>query len=186
MPECPAVDYWIDAADRVAKVGDGWLDFARENGAPALTPDSVEGRPLGSFISDLTTTHLWELLLRRAWTGVPVRVPLRCDAPALRRVLTLDLSRDGDLIRLRSTEVERTPRPRVHLRDTAREARGTPLSCCSWCERFERAPGVWVEVEVLLREARLFEESVLPPVSHGVCSACLAAIEAEAGLDAVG
>jgi hypothetical protein len=57
--------YEIDPANVIISVGGNWLDFARCNGAPSLTPERVIGRSIFDFIADRGTIeslpcYVWE------------------------------------------------------------------------------------------------------------------------------
>lgn len=171
--------YWFDNRDCISKVDDQWLRFAAENGAPDLTPESVKGSHLSSFISDEGSRELWKRLLERARQGVPIALTVRCDSPDRRRTLAIRLRTDRARIRVTSTIVAQEFRPPVEVLRVPRPAEGAPLVACSWCWRFELAPAVWVEVEALVENLRLFAVSALPPVSHGICPSCLETITAK-------
>ena len=47
----------IDPEDKIIRVNEDWLAFARENEAPHLTPDAVINRPLWDFVSGGETIH---------------------------------------------------------------------------------------------------------------------------------
>ena len=164
--------YWFDSNDCITKVDEQWLRFAAENGAPALTPEAVKGRHLSTFITDEGTRDLWIRLLERARRGVPIALTIRCDAPDRRRTLAIRLRTDRARVRVTSTLVAQEFRPPVDLLRMPRESKGEALVSCGWCRRFELAPGVWVEVEVLVENLRLFALDVLPPIAHGICPSC--------------
>jgi hypothetical protein len=172
--------YWFDSRDCITKVDDQWHRFAAENGAPDLTADAVKGRHLASFISDPGTRDLWGKLLQRAREGVPIALTIRCDAPDRRRTLSVKLRTDRSRIRVTSTLVAQEFRPAIELLREPREAAGDALVACGWCRRFELAPGVWVEVEVLAENLHLFALPVLPPVTNSICPSCFEMASAEA------
>jgi hypothetical protein len=174
------VKYWFDSKDCISKVDEHWHRFASENGATGLTPEAVKGRHLSSFISDPGTCELWTKLLQRAREGNPVSLTIRCDAPDRRRTLSIRLRPDRSRIRVTSTLVAQEFRPPVDLLSEPRETKGDALVACGWCRRFELAPGVWVEVEVLVENLHLFALPVLPPVTHGICPTCFEKASAEA------
>jgi hypothetical protein len=169
--------YWFDESDHITKVDENWLRFASENGADQLTPAAVKGQHLSSFIADEGTRDLWARLLERARAGTPVAITIRCDAPDVRRTLLLRLRTDRARVRVTTTLVASEERPRIDLLATPRPTKGSPLIACGWCRRFELAPGVWVEVEVLVENLRLLVESVLPPVRNTICPECRAKAE---------
>jgi hypothetical protein len=174
------VKYWFDSNDCISKVDEHWHRFAAENGATDLSPEAVKGRHLSSFISDAGTCELWKMLLRRAREGAPVSLTIRCDAPDRRRTLSIRLRTDRSRVRVTSTLVAQEFRPSVDLLRVPRETKGESLVACGWCRRFELAPGVWVEVEVLVENLHLFALPVLPPVTHGICPTCFEMASAEA------
>jgi hypothetical protein len=167
------MDYWLDSEDRIVKTDDRWLPFAVANGAPELTPEAVCGRHLAEFISDPTTVELWEDLLRRVREGRRLSIPIRCDAPHVRRRLELGLEPDGGLLRISSLTLSEELRPAIRLFELARPARGNPVVCCSWCRRFEYPLGHWVEVEDMIASSDIFRAAALPPLSHGICPECV-------------
>jgi hypothetical protein len=174
------VKYWFDKNDCISKVDEHWHRFAAENGANSLTPEAVKGCHLSSFISDPGTCELWKKLLQRAREGAPVSLTIRCDAPDRRRTLSIRLRPDRARVRVTSTLVAQEFRPPVDLLRIPRETKGASLVACGWCRRFELAPGVWVEVEVLVENLHLFALPVLPPVTHGICPTCFEMASAEA------
>ena len=168
--------YHIDQRDRIASVDDAWRAFAVENGAPQLAGDAVIGQLLLSYITDAETSHLYQVLLQKLRkTGVPIRVPFRCDAPALRRFMELEMAADdaggvrftGRLLRLE----RRAP---VNLLDPALQRGESLLRMCSWCKRIDVGGGVWLEVEDAIARLHLFDAAPLPQISHGMCDACFA------------
>lgn len=168
-----ACSYQLDADYRLVSVDRAWTAFAVANDAPELVPPGPLGRPIWTFISDSTTKHLYERMLDRVMAGgPPIRVPIRCDAPTLRRFLDLSVARGpaGVIITTTVTRVE--PRPAVRLMD--REARRSPgemLVMCSWCKRI-RTPAGWVEAEEAILRLGLFEADALPEITHGMCPQC--------------
>ena len=92
--------YWFDGEDRIVKADADWQRGADANDAPDLTVAAVKQQHLSDFISDPTSIHLWEILLRRTRDEGRLSVSIRCDAPDARRVLRLALARDGGLVRV--------------------------------------------------------------------------------------
>jgi hypothetical protein len=43
---------------------------------------------------------------------------------------------------------------------------------CAWCKRIAVPGSRWLEVEEALQELRLFDETRVPKISHGVCTDC--------------
>ena len=46
-----------------------------------------------------------------------------------------------------------------------------PVALCSWCAR-GRLGEEWLDLDALLRAARLLERDDLPPISYGICAPC--------------
>jgi hypothetical protein len=85
--------YVLDQQLTIQSVGPGWDEFALENGAPeSLSPTPI-GQPLMMFVTDATTIHLYELMFNRvAREKRPITLPIRCDAPDVRRFLNLTIA----------------------------------------------------------------------------------------------
>ena len=166
--------YEVDAALRLVRVDDAWADFAVANAAPELAqPVGAPDRTLLSYIADSTTRQVYQAMFDRARAeGRPLTVPLRCDAPDLRRFLELTIApREGGGFRLDSTLVRSEPRPYVALLDTSLPRTDDVLRMCGWCKAVE-ANGSWVTTERGVELLGLFERDALPMVTHGVCEEC--------------
>src|SRR5689334_20177001 len=85
--------YRTDERGRLVFVDDGWCAFARENDAPEYAvPDGLYGRDLLSFISEPTTRLIYSVLMQRVLEGQhSIALPFRCDAPATRRWLEMQM-----------------------------------------------------------------------------------------------
>ena len=177
-PKEPPMVYELDAEARLTQVDEAWTEFAVSNGAPELAPPTPLGRPLYSFIGDLTTISLYEGILARVRSAQRgVRFPIRCDAPAARRFLDIRIEPSGEGVRIESTAVRIEPRPSVSLLDSTQRRSDELLRSCGWCERI-LVGDKWVEVETAIERLRLFEQSELPGLTHGICDECLARMEA--------
>jgi len=166
--------YRVDAGDAIAWVGPGWLEFARDNDAPELEPSSLLGRPLRTWVAGSSVWQLYALLLQRVrLTGRAVTFAFRCDAPALRRFLTMTMTPlaehgiefDSVLTRAES----RAPMPLLDRR-LARSERF--VTVCSWCKRVKVTEGDWREIETAVEPLRLFGTAGLPMLTHGICPSC--------------
>lgn len=177
-PEDVAVDYRLDAQDRIVSVGDTWLPFAVANDAQHLTPEAVVGQSVWGYITDPETRYIYRVILdsvRRH--GDPISVPLRCDSPTLRRhlELTVNATGDGDLgVQTRLLRVEE--REHVGILATSVNRSGTMTVVCSWCKKVKLAPDEWVEVEEAVHRLGLFTTSAQPSLTHGICSPCRLAL----------
>jgi hypothetical protein len=171
--------YAIDADDRIVALDEVWFTFARANGADDLArrPGPV-GQSLFAFIGDLTTSHFYEAFFDRVRrTRHPLRVPFRCDSPARRRFLEMEIAPDAsDGLELRTTVVAVEPRPPVALLERARPAGDELLRMCSWCKAVATPEG-WCEVEEAILALRLFDDDLLPGISHTICPGCEQRVE---------
>lgn len=166
-------EYTVDRADALQWVSDHWLSFAAENKAVGMEPELIIGRSLWDFISGAETRHLYEHLFSRAReSNASVAVPFRCDSPAARRFMRLEIQpgRDRQLrivVRVDREEV----RDPVALLESSRARTDRLLTMCSWCRRI-LVGEQWEEVEEAISDLGLFAGDALPTISHGVCPDC--------------
>jgi hypothetical protein len=175
-----AVEFCIDADDRLVAVNHAWDAFARDNGAPQLVAP-LPGRPIWQSFASGEVRELWRLLIDRVrHERVEARVPFRCDAPGMRRwfQMTIMPGRHGT-VSFRSALVFEEPRPTVSLIDlrAERDAAGPSVEVCSLCSRGHDGAR-WSDLEDLMRRRRLLEAPLVPPVAYGVCPACEALLGA--------
>jgi hypothetical protein len=133
----PICAFDIDAAGDLVVVDDGWCSFARDNGAPALADRAaLYGRRLLAFISEPTTRSIYEALITRVIaTGEAVRVPFRCDAPAFRRWLELEMTpRVEGGVRFTTRQLRGEPREPPLVVDAGAPAGAPLVRMCSWCK----------------------------------------------------
>ncbi len=178
------VAYRIDADDHVVSMGDGWSNFARDNGAPELA-ELTGTQTLWSFFSSDTSRSVWQMIIERVRnSGEAMQVPLRCDAPHARRWFEMTVSPEADgHVHFHSVLVFEELREPVAFLDAfvERDSTDDEIALCTWCAQAEYE-GEWCEVEDVVRRARLLERSVMPPVVHGVCSACRDELSRECSL----
>ena len=166
--------YRIDTNDRITFVDDHWTTFARNNGARELTPEVVLHHPLWRFLADGEIRSMYRALVDRVRrTERPLMVPLRCDAPGIKRVMELHLRPLGGgavefASRLRRAEHRHT----LPLLDASAERAGKPLTICSWCKRIHLSNQIWVETDRAVRHLDLLQHKVQPPLEHTVCPFC--------------
>lgn len=171
------ITYRVDAEDLLVEVGGDWHGFAAENGCSTLTPAPL-GRSLWSFVTGEETLMLWQGLLARARAGERVSVPYRCDAPGLRRFLTMQLGADEDgSVLLTSLLVLEERRTEVSWLATTAGPGAELVRSCSWCRSFA-VGDEWVEVEEAVARLRLLE-SAPPQITHGLCPGCAGMLAAE-------
>ncbi len=176
MPSRP-LTYRIDAADRLTSVSPGWDDFALANDGAAATSEFVLGRPLWDFISDVTTAALYRKVLQRIRSGRAMTYAFRCDSPACRRLMEMQirLLDDTGAVEFCSTtlqEVQRALPPTAQADRSARADDEAPIRVCGWCNRFDVA-GAWLEMEDALPRLQLMEYPDARMMTHGICEDCL-------------
>ena len=170
--------YELDGENRVVDVGPGWDEFALENDSPGATRDHVVGRPLADFIDGAQTRSLLETVLDRVRSSdAPVELPFRCDAPAVRRFMTLSgAPTENGGVRIRTRLLAEGQRDTVPLMERAGDRRRDRVRMCSWCNRIATGPDVWLEAETAAERLGLFLDREVPSVTHGICPRCLAGV----------
>jgi hypothetical protein len=175
MPSTSIV-YRIDAADRITYVSEGWDLFARENAGGGLLASDVMGRSLWDFISDATTREIYRQVLMRIRTGKRMTYSFRCDSPACRRLLEMQIrlvDADGD-VEFQTATLFAGARelPPVSQGDGSVGADELDLvRVCGWCNRFF-ADGEWREMEEAFPRLRLLEYPEQQQLTHGMCERC--------------
>ncbi len=166
------VEYVIDADDLVLQTGADWAEVAVDNDAPELR--EIRGIDLFSAISDANLGELWRMILasvRRTQEGQTF--DLRCDAPSLRRFIELDVRPDENGgVRFSSRETRVEVREPIPLLDRRAERNDSLLLVCAWCARVQAT--TWVPIEDAVARLMLFEQQLLPRISHGICPDCFA------------
>ena len=167
------VEYSIDAEDIVFTTDDGWAAFARDNDVPELV-ELDPTRTLWSYFDSDEVRDLWRLLVQQVRTKqVPARVPLRCDAPQMRRWFEMTITpAPNGVVHFRSLLVFEQPRPSVPFLDqrTNRDEETPAVPFCSWCAKVHDG-SKWEEIEVLARDLRLLEDQT-PSITYGICPTC--------------
>ncbi len=171
--------YVVDLDDLILSVSDGWLSFARENGASHLTRDRVLRSSLWDFISGAETQHLYGTMFATVRKrGLPIAVPFRCDAPDQRRFMRLTIQPvHGASLELTAALIRAESRRRVEMLDPGARRSDELITMCSWCKRIlVNGPG-WGEIEEAIEHLALFDGAPLPGITHGVCPDCLVVLE---------
>lgn len=181
MSPQPDVVYALDASDAITAVNDSWISFASANGGEALLPPAIIGRSVWDFIADPTTRMLYRRIFERVRAGTgPVRFSLQCDAPALRRLLEMTISRDrGGSLKFVVHTLALEPRAPERLLDRDAPRSNELVRMCAWCKRIPGPDGAWGEVDEMLPKLGLFDTRVLPRITHGICEDCDRMIIAE-------
>jgi hypothetical protein len=170
-----AFDYAVDGDDIIVSVGDDWLKFARDNGAPELSRNSVIGHSLWEYVSGNSTRELYEVIFRRARDERRTLVlPFRCDSPDRFRFMQLAIeSGEGPELRLTGRLLREQPRPYLKLLDRLVTRSSDPLGICSVCLRVQILDTTWVEAQEAVERLRLFDSVELPLLDFRVCGDCV-------------
>ena len=171
----------LDARDRIVDVNDAWLNFAVDNGAPALSREGVVGKSLWDLVTDLDMSHLYRLLFDRVrQRGSSVNFDFRCDAPAERRFLGLQINLLPDQgLEIRTAVDALETRPVVDLLSADSQRSGATLEICSWCKQVRVGESDWREVEAAAEVLGLLDASTLPRLAHVTCPDCYERVMAE-------
>ena len=164
----PDLLYELNARDEISSVNEEWLPFALANGGEPLDPVQIMGRLVWDFISDVETQHIYRLLHRRVRAGgAPVRLCFRCDAPARRRLLDLEISAGPErrlIYRVRTLrEQERQP---VALLEPYPPRSEHFVTICAWCERVAVPAHGWLEIEAAIAALPALAEARPPQLTH--------------------
>jgi len=175
--------YRLDREDVLRSVSGAWDDFARENDAPHLSGNGVVGRSIWDFITGDEVRHLSGILFSTVRERErPVSVPFRCDAPDIRRWMTLSIAPTSDSeggidISVRSLNEER--RVPVRILDVRAPRSRNALRVCAWCKRARLGEDDWSEIEEAVERYGLFGSDEVPGITHGICTDCLEKVEDE-------
>jgi hypothetical protein len=172
--------YHVDSQNRIVQVSPNWDAFALANGAPEVCARKILNRLLMDFLSGFETKHLYEIMLSKVRsTQNSLTVPFRCDAPALRRFMELTMRpQEGGQIEFQTVVLREEARTPTLLLDRASRRSGPPVPICAWCKKVS-VGSEWLEVEDAVVKLQLFQEPLVPVLTHGICSSCRAQVENE-------
>lgn len=168
------VIYSIDSADVIDHVNAAWNEFAIENSGKEYLADYVVGKKLWDFITGAEARFLSQKLAERVrQTRKALQVPFRCDAPDLRRYMTMAIvPKERNGLSFVCDVVRRESREPISILDPTRLKSDQFLMMCSWCKRIE-VDKVWHEIEDGITALGLFEVDEVPQISHTMCQSCL-------------
>jgi hypothetical protein len=176
MPRSGEIVYRLDDRDEFCFVNGEYDSFARDNCGEAVASHAILRRPLWDFVTDPTTQQLYRDMLRRVRAGRPVRFRFRCDSPARRRLLEMDVrAGDGGGVEFRVRTVSEEDRPYQPLFDPHAGRSDERLRVCGWCKKVH-VGDAWAEVEDAVARLHLFERAAMPEVTHGICEECFRAM----------
>ena len=175
------VHYRLNERDEIVFVNEAWDSFAARNSGGHLSSARVLGRPLWDFIADHATEFLYRDVLARIHAGRLVRFVFRCDSADCRRRLEMEVSAGpGGCAEFRVRTLAEESRPPQLLLDADRPHAEGLLRVCGWCKKVD-VGGRWAEVEEAIPALGLFERSLLPGVTHGICESCFSEMAVSLG-----
>lgn len=177
--------YRIDGEDQIVFANQAWYDFATENGTAGLTERSILRRPLWSFVADAGTRAILHMVISKVrHTGKPIRLPYRCDDPAIRRFMEVEIRPlPNAYVEFDSRIVLQEKREPVRLWSPETQRTDELIVSCSWCKKIQVESSHWMEVEDCIIAHEMFTAPRLPRVTHGVCPACRDTIEQDIDSD---
>lgn len=175
----PDLVYRIDRNDLLVGFNRQWNHFARDNGAPGLLREKSYKKPLWSFIHDVETRHVHQTLLNKVRLGKAIKgLPFRCDSPALRRFMKMDILPLADgKIEYRCRTIRTETREAVPINSANAGNGESLLRMCSWCKKVDAGNDKWVEIENAISLLGLFTQARVPAITHTICDACASKLD---------
>ena len=180
------VTYRINERDEIIAVNDDWCRYASDHGWEGISPDKVLHRPIYNYITDSTTSSLYQYLFKRVRGGSSVRYNFNCESSSHRRVMEMTVKSFGDAgeLELKARMLCKQAR-NIQRHDSANSPNEDEfLRACGWCCRID-LEGYWIEVEDAVARLGVFEFSRLPKLTHGICKECFAEMLKDAGSSVV-
>lgn len=172
------IQYQISESNQLIYVNEAWQQAVATDGYPELQRNFILNRNLFEFIADSSTRMIYQDLLQRVRSGHLVSFSFRCDTPGQRRWMSMTIRRlEKGAVEFSTYILRRENRLPVPLLDSAQLRTGTFLHMCSWCKQIKIDVNQWVEVEEAVANLHLFEQPLLPELSHGICPGCLVSLK---------
>lgn len=169
------ITYQIDKDYNIINLSDNWYAFAVENsGAEKNYPSNVIGFPLWNFITGIETKHLYQIMLKEVRDKYKqIRVFFRCDAPTIRRYLKLSIiPLEHGIIEFQSQTIKVESRYPIGLLDSRTKRSEEFIRICSMCKKIAISDCEWIEIEEAINTLRIFEQELVPQLTHGFCKCC--------------
>ena len=172
--EVEEISYGIDSQNSVYYTSSSWDQSAIDGKTPQVIEEKILGEPLFNYISDLSTRHIYQLLVDKVRkSSQPISFPFRCDTlHKIRHMnMIIEPEKDGKVIFrsqvIRSENIDYQP-----LLDPDQKRGQEFITMCSWCKKIEVESGKWLELEEALDVLKLGEYEKLPKITHGICQPC--------------
>ena len=172
-----AVEYQLDAKDRITALNEEWNRFATGNGGEQMQAENLIGRSLHDFISgDVTKMFVNAMLQSTRLTGKARTIQYRCDSPQMKRYMAMEIAPLGQNgLVSRHWTIQEVKLPSAISLMTAPRPDGIRIKRCSMCNRLSRNGGPVVEPEVASASGWFGEG--LTQVIYFVCQDCQSAIK---------
>lgn len=172
-----AIRYQINDGDTLVYVNDAWQKAVIADGYLELQADYILRRNLFDFITDSTTRMLYRDLLQQVRGGRSLKLSFRCDTPAQRRWMEMAIClTERRMVEFSIYLLRCEERLLMPLLDPTHSRSDALLYMCSWCKQVRIEPNQWVEIEKAVITLHLFDQPLLPELSHGICPRCLASL----------
>jgi hypothetical protein len=184
------IAYQINGRDEIISVNDEWCRYASDHGWEGISPDKVLHRPIYNYITDSTTSSLYQTLFKRVRGGSSVRYQFNCESISHRRIMEMSVKSigDGGGLEMKARMLRKQARkqaPNIQPCESANNPTEEEfLRACGWCSRID-LEGFWHEVEDAVARLGMFEFSRLPKLTHGICKECFADMLKDAGSSTV-
>ena len=167
------ITYRIDKSDLICYINKNWIHFAEENNYQLEDHQGILGTSLWAYISNPETIQIYQTLIFKVREDrQSIKVPYRCDSPALKRYMEMQIKPAGDdTIEFKNYTIKIFRRPPVPLLDPKHPRNHSLMIMCSWCKKVNTSLG-WLETEEAVQKFYLFDNPVLPKISHGICNTC--------------
>ena len=169
------VTYRINARDEIIAVNDDWCRYASDHGWEGISAELVLLRPIYNYITDSTTSRLYQYLFKRVRSGSTARYQFNCESDSHQRVMEMTVMPFGNRgeVEMKARMLSKQEHS-LHRADLAEKKKQEAefLRACGWCYRIDME-GYWLNVEDALAELGVFEFSRLPKLTHGICKDCL-------------
>jgi hypothetical protein len=165
--------YHIDQDDQIFYINQDWLDFARENQSANLSEETIIGTSLWNHIANSETVHIYETLIKKVRNGQSkITVPYRCDSPDKRRYMEMNIAAlENYGVEFDNSILREEERPSVNLLDPKYPRNKEMIRMCGWCKKVH-TNGSWLETEEAVIALKIFDQPILPGITHGICPAC--------------
>lgn len=167
--------YRINQEDIIYSIEGPWDDFASKNdGIPENISSNILGNVIWKYIRDFETKHIYKLLLDHVRLfKKEITIPIRCDAPHLKRYIDLTIKPISEnKIEFVSHIKKEEKRENIDILDKKIKRNDKIIKMCSYCKFIKTNENTWMEISEAINHLRLLQKDTLPTISHGICPSC--------------